>query len=175
MSSSISKIFGGFVLLSAFSLQTTAQGFHPTPSLRQLTRDSGYIFAGRVTAIEHATGDHVEVAAVRITLQVERGIRGVRTGQSLVIREWSGLWEQSERYRPGQRVLLFLYRPSKLGLTSPVAGPLGRFTVTDEGQILLDPDRVAALASGSLEATLKRKARVSSRDFVHAIRRAARE
>ena len=106
------------------SLLATAQDFGFAPSLRQLTRDSGYIFAGRVSAIERVpAASNPEGAAVRITFQVEQGIRGVRTGQTLVIREWVGLWEQGERYRLGERVLLFLYRPSQLGLTSPVAGP----------------------------------------------------
>jgi len=89
-----------------------------------MTRDSGYIFAGKVTGIERVADSlTADVSTVRITFQVEQGIRGVRTGQTLVIREWVGLWEQGERYRLGERVLLFLYRPSQLGLTSPVAGP----------------------------------------------------
>jgi len=67
------------------SLLATAQDFGFAPSLRQLTRDSGYIFAGRVSAIERVpAASNPEGAAVRITFQVEQGIRGVRTGQTLV-------------------------------------------------------------------------------------------
>jgi len=107
-----------------FSLPAFAQSFGHMPSLRQMTRDSGYIFEGKVTGIERVADSlTADVSTVRITFQVEQGIRGVRTGQTLVIREWVGLWEQGERYRLGERVLLFLYRPSQLGLTSPVAGP----------------------------------------------------
>jgi hypothetical protein len=173
MSSSISKIYTlGIIVvfLCILSLLATAQNFGSAPSLRQLTRDSGYIFAGRVSAIERVRASATpEVATVKITFQVEQGIRGVRTGQMLVIREWGGLWEQGERYRPGERVLLFLYRPSKLGLTSPVAGALGRFTLDKKGQINLD--RVASLASDPAEVHLRGKTRVSSRDFARTIRR----
>jgi hypothetical protein len=177
MSSSISKIYTPgitFFFLCAVSLLGTAQSFGSAPSLRQLTRDSGYIFAGRVSAIERVRASATpEVATVKITFQVEQGIRGVRTGQTLVIREWGGLWERDERYRPGERVLLFLYRPSKLGLTSPVAGALGRFTVDRKGQINLD--RVASLASDLAEFHLRGKTRVSSRDFARTIQRMVEE
>ena len=178
MSSSISKIYTpgiSFFFLFVFSLLAPAQTFISTPSLRQLTRTSGYIFAGKVSAIERvpprATPD---VATVKITFQVEQGIRGVHTGQTLMIREWGGLWEQGERYHPGERVLLFLYRPSKLGLTSPVAGALGRFAVDKTGQINLQ-DRIASLDSDPIAVRLRRKTRVSSGDFARAIRRMIEE
>jgi len=177
MSSPILKIYiPGIVVvfLCVLSLLATAQNFASPPSLRQLTRDSGYIFAGRVSAIERVpAGSIPEVATMRITFHVEQGILGVRTGQTLVIREWGGLWEQGERYRPGERVLLFLYRPSKLGLTSPVAGALGRFAVDKKGQINLD--RVVSLASDPAEVNLRGKTGVSSRDFARTIQRMVEE
>jgi hypothetical protein len=126
--------------LLASAQQGRATGVLPsTPSLRQLTRSSGYIFAGTVTAVGHvsATGPN-ELATMRITFRVEQAIRGVRAGQTLVIREWCGLWESGQRYRRGERVLLFLYRPSKLGLTSAVGGPLGRFVIDSNGQVVLN-------------------------------------
>ena len=62
-----------------------------TPSLRELTQTSGYIFAGTVTAVERiASAGPNEVATMRISFRVEQAIRGVRTGQTLVIREWAG-------------------------------------------------------------------------------------
>jgi hypothetical protein len=60
-------------------------------------------------------------------------------------------------------------------LTSPVAGALGRFAVDKGGQINLQQDRFAALASDSAEVRLQGKNRVSSRDFVAVIRRMAKE
>ena len=153
------------------SLPAMAQSFGSAPSLRQMTRDSGYIFAGKVTGIQRVADSlAADVPTVRITFQVEQGIRGVRTGRTLMIREWAGLWEQGERYRLGERVLLFLYRPSQLGLTSPVAGPLGRFTVDRNGKIDLRPDRLASLAADPAVVHLRGKTRVSRRDFVRVIR-----
>ena len=164
------------LFLYALSLPAIAQSAQSTPSLRQMTRDSGYIFAGKVMRIERVAGSlTADVPTVRVTFQVEQGIRGVRTGQTLVIREWAGLWEQGERYRLGERVLLFLYRPSQLGLTSPVAGPLGRFTVDKSGKIDLKPDHAASLASDPAEVHLRGKTRVSPRDLARAIRRMVEE
>ena len=165
-----------FFFLYVLSQPSIAQNFGSTVSLHQMTRDSGYIFAGKVTGIERvAASPAADVSTVRITFQVEQGIRGVRTGQTLVIREWVGLWEQGERYRLGERVLLFLYRPSQLGLTSPVAGPLGRFTVDKSGKIDLKPDHAASLASDPAEVHVRGKTRVSPRDLARAIGRMVEE
>jgi hypothetical protein len=71
---------------------------------------------------------------------------GVRAGQTLAIREWAALWELGERYRSGEGVLLFLYPPSKLGLTSPAMGPWGRFRIGPDGQVVIDPRRIGVPA-----------------------------
>jgi hypothetical protein len=42
-------------------------------------------------------------------------------------------------YRVGERLMLFLHAPSKLGLTSPVGGSAGRFAIDQVERILLDP------------------------------------
>lgn len=121
----------------------------PVSSLRRLIRSSGYIFDGTVLSVEReAESDSGSLGAVQITFRVEQAIRGVRTGQVLNIREWAGLWNSGERYRSGERLLLFLYTPSKLGLTSPVGGPLGRFAVDSSGNAIFDNARVAALSLG---------------------------
>ena len=111
---------------------------HPPP----LTQSSGYIFAGTVKSVECVASKANSVATVQITFHVDQGLRGVRTGQSLAIREWAGLWQSGERYRPGERVLLFLYPRSKLGLTSPVQGARGRFGIGPDGQVVVDPGRI---------------------------------
>ncbi len=108
----------------------------PIERLRPLTNKSGYIFAGTVTAI-HASPAHdaKDVATIAITFHVDHAVRGVRTGQSLTIREWMGVWENGQRYRVGEKVFLFLYQPSKLGLTSIVGGPQGRMSIHRGGQV----------------------------------------
>jgi hypothetical protein len=109
-----------------------------SPNLRLLTRHSGMIFSGTAIRVEHLNPESASgVASTRITFRVQTAIRGVRAGQIIQIREWDGLWNSGERYRAGERVLLFLYRASRLGLTSPVGGRLGRFRVDEAGRVEL--------------------------------------
>ncbi|HEY4661209.1 MAG TPA: hypothetical protein VIG91_06885 [Terriglobales bacterium] len=116
---------------------TEASG-EPLLVSRQVLRDSGRIFSGTVLRVEHRNSDSSSaLATTRITLRVDEAIRNVRRGQTLEINEWAGLWQSGERYRPGQRVLLFLYPPSRLGLTSPVGNRAGRFAVNRAGSITL--------------------------------------
>jgi hypothetical protein len=152
--------------------QAAAVSPSQTASLQQLTRNSGYIFGGTVISIEHLTaiGPNI-VPTVRVTFRVEDAIRGVRIGQTLVIREWAGLWESGGRYRRGERVLLFLYPSSKLGLTSSVGGMLGRFPMNRSGQILLEQTRITSLRLNPAREILWRgKSRISSHEFADAIR-----
>ena len=113
------------------------------PAAHSPTQNAGYIFSGTVKAVERVhPANAASVPVMQITFQVESGIRGVRNGQTLTIREWAGLWDAGERYRAGERVMLFLYPPSKLGLTSPVGGSRGRFVVGTNGRIILSPGRL---------------------------------
>jgi hypothetical protein len=145
---------------------------HPPP----LTQSSGYIFAGTVKSVARAAPKGSGVATVQINFHVDQGMRGVRTGQSLTIREWAGLWESGERYRPGERVLLFLYPPSKLGLTSPVRGTMGRFRIGPDGQIVLDPGRIGLPARRpGIADPLRGRTRVSPGEFVRFLHSAEEE
>ncbi len=108
------------------------------PNLPVLSRSSGYIFSGTVVKVERiAPRRRNAVAVIRVIFHVDSAIRGVIRGQKLVIREWAGLWQSGERYRAGERVMLFLYPPSKLGLTSPVGGATGRFRINPDGRIVV--------------------------------------
>jgi hypothetical protein len=142
------------------------------PSLRQLTRQAGYIFAGTVTKVEPGVVSAPnEVVTVRITFRVEQAIRGVRTGETLQIRQWAGLWNSGERYRVGERLMLFLYPPSKLGLTSPVGGALGRLEMNSQGEFLLGSAQLRALLPGISSAGDARTGRMDSHEFLRAVRR----
>jgi hypothetical protein len=145
--------------------------------MRQLIQQSGFIFAGTVLKVEHFSATRAgELATVRTTFLVEQAIRGVRAGQVLEVREWAGLWDSGERYRPSERVLLLLYRRSKLGLTSPAGGALGRFNVNSRGEIHLQNAQVQALSPSLRSASAGRGAsRVNARDLLRAIRREAAE
>jgi hypothetical protein len=141
-----------------------------------LTRSSGYIFAGTVKSVERAAPKGNGVATVQINFHVDQAMRGVRTGQTLVIREWAGLWESGERYRPGERVLLFLYPPSKLGLTSPVRGPMGRFRIGPDGWVVLDPGRIGLPARHpGIGGRWPGRTHVSPRELVRFFRSAEEE
>jgi hypothetical protein len=159
MLSAFWKVFAVALILTAVSLLTVAEqptrpvipvGIPPGSARpqhpRPLTQSSGYIFSGTVKSVERVAPTGNGVATVQINFHVDQGLRGVRSGQMLAIHEWAGLWESGESYRLGEQVLLFLYPPSKLGLTSPVRGPLGRFKISPDGQITLDPGRISFLA-----------------------------
>jgi len=145
---------------------------HATP----LTLSAGYIFAGTVKSIDRTALKKNAVGTVQINFHVDQGMRGVRTGQALTVREWAGLWSSGERYRVGERVLLFLYPPSKLGLTSPVQGALGRFNIGSDGRIGVDPQRNGCCApypgTGNSSVGITR---VSPAEFVRFLRGAEKE
>jgi hypothetical protein len=144
-----------------------------TYGFSQITRAAGTIFSGTVTAITHLSPSRAEpFESVSITFRVENGIRGASAGETFTIRQWIGLWSSGQRYRVGQRVLLFLYPPSKLGLTSSVGGQLGRFNVDPLGRVLLSAQHLSAFRS---DPVLGGRSRVSLGEFTLAVHRAGEE
>jgi hypothetical protein len=169
--------------LSAMAEQPSRAQLPGTPSSSpysqrppSLIRSSGYIFAGTVKSVDRVAPKGDAVATVKISFHVDQAMRGVRAGQILAIREWAGLWESGERYRPGERVLLFLYPPSKLGLTSPVQGPMGRFKIGPDGQVVVGPRRIGFRPprKGTRDGLLGRTS-VSPRELVRFFRAAEEE
>jgi hypothetical protein len=140
-------------------------------AFRHLTCPAGIIFSGLVTAIGRADPSG-QAPSTTVTFRVEHAIRGTSSGQNLTIHEWTGLWTSGERYRVGERVLLFLYAPSKLGLTSPVAGSMGRFALDSQGRVVMSPQHVVALAEDPI---LGGKSVVSFADFALAVRHCSGE
>jgi hypothetical protein len=154
---------------------TNQPGSNP-PRSRPLTRSSGYIFAGTVKSVERVAPNGNGVATIQISFHVDEAMQGVHGGQTLAIREWASLWESGQRYRPGERVLLFLYPPSKLGLTSTVRGPLGRFRIGPDGQVLLDPARIGVPTRRPGTADpLRGRTSVRPRELVRLLRSAEEE
>jgi hypothetical protein len=148
------------------------QGY-PAPSgpltFQQIVHAAGIIFSGRVISIGRSRrfGEHGPPSTA-VTFQVEQALRGTSAGRNLTIREWSGLWTSGERYHVGQRVLLFLYARSKLGLTSPVAGALGRFAMDASGTVLVNAPQAATLGTDPI---LGGKTFLSYVDFALAVQR----
>jgi hypothetical protein len=140
---------------------------------REMVRAAGMIFSGTVTRIERrpaTRGQSVETVA--ITFRVETAIRGATPGNVLTISQWIGLWSSGQRYRVGERVFLFLYPPSKVGLTSCVAGLVGRFNLDAWGSIWLSAQHLSVFRT---DPVLGGKSHVRFRDFASAVRRASEE
>jgi len=136
-----------------------------------LARTAGAIFSGTVSAIARRPATHGQgVESVAITFHVENAIRGATAGEDLTISQWIGLWSGGQRYRVGERVLLFLYPASKLGLTSCVGGALGRFAIDPRGHVLLSAQHLSAFRTDPI---LGGKSRVSFSDFALAVQRSS--
>jgi hypothetical protein len=109
-------------------------------NLTLVQRAAGTIFRGTVMSVQLLKAVRSgAMETMQVKFRVDEAFRGVRKGQSLTIREWSGLWVAGERYRVGEQVVLFLYPPSRLGLTSPVGGRLGRFDVDQQETVAVHP------------------------------------
>jgi hypothetical protein len=126
------------------------------------------IFSGRVTAIARVpASQNSPLETVTVTFHVERALRGVTMGQDLTISQWIGVWSSGQHYRIGERLVLFLYPPSRLGLTSSVAGPVGRFALDSAGRVLLSTQHVSAFRT---DLVLSGKSRISLDAFAQAVR-----
>lgn len=144
--------------------------------LRQITKQAGMIIAGRVILIEPVRlAGSEQIASLRVTVQVEQGIRGARSGERATFSEWAGLWSSGERYRVGERLLLFLYPPSAIGLTSPVAGRAGRLAIDQSGQVLLPPEQNQAIRTSPTPFRSGSGRMVHVQELARALRRMGEE
>jgi hypothetical protein len=151
-----------FCLSSSAAVQQSDQAIAERvlgPRWKQLSRRAGMIFAGTVLTAATPTGTTTVITqtgaadpavpgttpAVQVRFRVDRAIAGVERGQILTIHEWAGAWSMHRPMRSGQHILIFLYPPSRLGLTSPVGGSLG--------QVALDPSGENVVAQKSAGAT----------------------
>lgn len=119
------------------------------PQWKQISRRSGMIFTATVLAsnapsaakqipkLQPAAIDHLAPAQIEIRFHVDEPIAAVQRGQIVTVHEWS---VAASRHRPlakGERILLFLFPPSRSGLTSPVGGSSGLFTLVSTGKTIL--------------------------------------
>jgi hypothetical protein len=131
------------------------------------------IFSGTVTKIERRPARRGQsVEAVAVTFHIESALRGTATGRNLTINQWIGLWSSGQRYAVGERVLLFLYPKSKLGLTSCVGGLLGHFAIDRTGRVALTGQQLSAFRN---DPVLGGKSRARFSDFALAVRHAGEE
>jgi hypothetical protein len=116
-------------------------------SLEKLNGSAGMVFSGTVTQIERATIADGKPAFVRVRFRVDQAVRGCNAGDTVTVDEWAELWIRGDRYRKGQRVLIFVYPPSQTGFSSPVAGDVGTFTIGPGGLLRITPLQARVLAS----------------------------
>jgi hypothetical protein len=69
----------------------------------------------------------------------------------------------------GYSSFFFLYPASKLGFTSPVGGPFGRFAVDDAGNVPITGPQDHFLSFNRVQSQFAGRNRVSSREYAHAI------
>ncbi len=82
--------------------------------LVDLASRAAVIFTGQVLAVTPAAG------VVDIRFQIDSPIRNCPQNGDYVVREWAGLWTaHPNRYRVGQRVLLFLTARGAAGMSAP--------------------------------------------------------
>jgi hypothetical protein len=110
------------------------------PHWRVMSRVAGMIFSGTVLSIHAQPVDKRQTLPLVVTkFRVDQAIAGVRPGETLSIREWAGALDLQRAMIPGQRLLIFLYPPSRLGFTSPVGGRAGVVARDARGNVVLPP------------------------------------
>jgi len=154
--------------LSTFAAAPTDQAAAESvlgPRWRDLSRRAGMIFTGTVinagtvvgsvpgtgtaaTTIESGASSKVRLGGnfLELHFRIDRPIAGVKSGQILTIHEWAGAWSRQPALRSGDRVLLFLYPPSRLGLTSPVGGQQGQIRLDSTGENILGQNAARNIA-----------------------------
>lgn len=110
-----------------------------TAALGNLSARAATAFVGQVTAIRREAG------VVEVVFRVDTQVLG-QTGATYTLREWAGMWPPGmQRYRVGERALVFLHGASGAGLSSAVDGGEGVVPVmaSADGTVLLDVRRLA--------------------------------
>jgi len=123
------------------------------PNWKHLSQRAGMIFVGTVLNAENsarcgtksvrrdgacpvspAATSSAASATTELRFRIDLPIAGVGHVHTLTIQEWTGALSRQRPLHPGDRVLLFLYPPSRLGFTSPVGGPQGQFRLDSSGR-----------------------------------------
>lgn len=107
------------------------------PQWKEMARSAGMVFSGVVLGVVSQPANDGSLPSIEVRFRIDRAIAGVRSGQVLTVHEWAGAWSLHRPMRTGDRVLLLLYPPSKLGLTSPVNGPSGQIALDPSGKLPL--------------------------------------
>ena len=139
-------------LMVSFSITAAAQSDQAIaervlgPQWKLLSQRAGMVFAGTVLSEgTAATKTEPSASAIDLSFRVDRAIAGVEPGKVLTIREWDGAWSRQRPMRRGEHILLFLYPPSRLGLTSPVGGSQGQIALDASGTNVVERTPLASI------------------------------
>ena len=167
-------VFAGLTSLCLCSLAAAQQSDQVVaarvlgPQWKQLSRRAGMIFAGTVLDAASPTSASERAVpgtapAIELSFRIDHAIAGVEPGQVLTIHEWAGAWFMHRPMSKGQHVLLFLYPPSRLGLTSPVGGSLGQVVLDSSGKnvSIYEPSLAAEIGSRN-ESFTRQHARIDN-------------
>src|SRR5277367_2004213 len=124
---------------------------------RLVSRRAGMIFAGTLlaTATQNTAAERrsstaafaptsfatssvatsAGVSSIQLSFRVDEAIAGVEAKQVITIHEWAGARSMHRPMRVGEHVLIFLYPPSRLGLTSPIGGSSGMIALDPSGNV----------------------------------------
>jgi hypothetical protein len=158
-------IFAGSVL-SASSQSAECESPGSSSAADASPKSAPLRVPNRGRACPVSTAVSTSVPTVEFRFRVDRPITGVEPGQVLTIREWTGALSRQRPLRRGDRVLLFLYPPGRLGLTSPVGGAQGQVRLDPSGQFAADQSFVVignTMASDTHDRSSSQDARSSPR------------
>ncbi len=120
--------------------------------LLQMAGQAGVIFVGEVLSVTPHTSFTQGTGTVEIAFRIDQPIHGCDGQSTYTLREWAGLWTGgTQRYKPGQRLLILLHAPSASGLSSPVGGQGGVIPVIGTGIAPRADDTTIAQAEPSVD------------------------
>ncbi len=132
-------------------------------NLEQLVREAGVIVDAEVVNVESGRDQESGLIVTWVTLNVHENFYGSQ-GKRITFKQYGGDAEglanypvHLPRYSKGERTILFLYKPSKVGMQSPVGMQQGKFIVQKTGtsktrikNLTLNPSLFKGLSDASI-------------------------
>ncbi len=117
-------------------VQPSAWGQKAGANLESLIRQSGMIFSGKVIAVETGSKEkNMNLYMTSYTFRIDDPIYGVE-GDTIRIKQYGGESNGRKfypagvpRFQVGEEVLVMLYPPSAIGMTSTVGKDQGKFWI----------------------------------------------
>ncbi|MBI2618973.1 MAG: hypothetical protein HYW57_02725 [Ignavibacteriales bacterium] len=153
----VGSMVAGF--LGTFIAGGSPQGISPL-NIERLVDQSGMIFAGKVIGVETGRKDQMNLYVTYYTFEVTDALFGVET-DTVRIKQYGGeadgrsfYPEGVPRFKIGEELLVMLYPPSKVGMTSTVGKGQGKFLIQDD-----DSSRIKQVANAFNNKGLFRRLR----------------